>query len=78
MKTKIKVLFINRQDITGGAAIAAYRLAQGLKKHHQCDIKFIVEKKKSNDSNVISCKKNFFTSYLERMINKFTNFLLTP
>jgi glycosyltransferase involved in cell wall biosynthesis len=71
----MNILFINRQDITGGAAIAAYRLAKGLKKHHHCTVKFIVEKKKSNDTNIISCKNNFFTSCLERVINKLTNLI---
>ncbi len=71
----MKILFINRQEKKGGAAIAAMRLAEGLKNYYNAEIFFIVEHKQSNNENVFECKKNFIIRLIERIINKITSLL---
>lgn len=71
----MKILFINRQEKKGGAAIAAMRLAEGLKNYYNAEIFFIVEHKQSNNENVFECKKNFIIRLIEQIINKITSLL---
>jgi len=76
----MKVLFINHKDIEGGAAIAAYRLAQGLEKYHGAENTFIVAKKSSGDTHVFTAidKKSetmgktmvFIEFLVDRIMNK--------
>ena len=71
----MKILFINRQEKKGGAAIAAMRLAEGLKNYYNAEIFFIVEHKQSKNENIFECKKNFIIRLIERIINKITSLL---
>jgi len=54
----MKILHINTKDIRGGAAIAAYRLHQGLL-NEGIESKLLVQEKYSDDSNVIGPKTKF-------------------
>ncbi|MBA7584483.1 hypothetical protein ES708_26438 [subsurface metagenome] len=49
---KMKILLLNTNDISGGAAIAAYRLLKGLQKNG-VQAQMLVQSKKSDDYSVI-------------------------
>lgn len=66
----MKVLFINTSDITGGAAIAAWRLAKGLTKYHGVDCHFLVKNKKSLDPKVTQLLHTRFEKKIERIVDK--------
>jgi glycosyltransferase involved in cell wall biosynthesis len=69
----MKVLFINTTDISGGAAIAAYRLAKGLKSYCSTNNYFLVAEKKSQDKNVFQTTANQLQRFTERIVGKITN-----
>ena len=52
MKEKMKILLLNTNDISGGAAIAAYRLLKGLQQNG-IEAQMLVQSKKSDDYSVI-------------------------
>ena len=52
MKGKMKILFLNTNDISGGAAIAANRLLKGLQQNG-IEAQMLVQSKKSDDYSVI-------------------------
>ena len=49
----MKILFLNTHDISGGAAIAAYRLLKGVQQE-EIEAQMLVQFKKSDDSSIIS------------------------
>ena len=53
MKKKTKILLVNKNDISGGAAIASYRLHKGMPTMG-VDSKYLVARKQSIDSTVIT------------------------
>ena len=55
----MKIVIINTQDISGGAAIAAYRLTNALKKQN-IEITMLVQHKKSDSNLVQQTNNNFF------------------
>ncbi|MGE5500241.1 MAG: glycosyltransferase [Syntrophothermus sp.] len=69
----MKVLFINISDIIGGAAIAATRLGDGLKKYHATENYFVVRTKGSDKDNVFPTRRNSFEQNAERWFNIFSN-----
>ncbi len=64
----MKVLIINKKDISGGAARAAYRIHLGLLKYG-VESEMLVMEKSSNDPRVHLIKLNLF-DYLKRIIYK--------
>lgn len=52
MKEKMKVLLLNTNDISGGAAIAAYRLLRGLQQNG-VQAQMLIQSKKNDDYSVI-------------------------
>ena len=62
----MKILLINTSDINGGAAIAAYRLMEALRKE-DVEVRMLVNDKFSDNDNVISVN----SSWLKRKINLF-------
>lgn len=69
----MKILFINTSDISGGAAIAAYRLSKGLKKYYNTDNYFIVGNKRTKDLNIFCTRENRYKKIIEVLINKILN-----
>jgi len=69
----MKILFINAQDIKGGAAVAAFRLSQGLEAYHETENHFIVSKKHSGESHVYSSRRNQFEVFIEIFVDKVFN-----
>lgn len=69
----MKILFINKYDITGGAGIAAFRLHSGLEKYHSTENKFLVGIKRSNHTFVIETRKAGLQNFIERGINYLQN-----
>ena len=62
----MKVVLINTFELTGGAAIAANRLAKSLRKS-DVDVKFLVREKQSDDSQTFA----FNTSYFSKIVSLF-------
>ena len=60
----MKILLINTSDINGGAAIAAYRLMEALRKE-DVEVRMLVKDKFSDNDNVTSVN----SSWLKRKIN---------
>lgn len=69
----MKILFINKYDKTGGAAITASRLDLALKKFYHTQNKFIVGIKKTNKEYISATRKNALENFLERGINFLTS-----
>jgi glycosyltransferase involved in cell wall biosynthesis len=65
----LKILFINKYDISGGAGIAAFRLNRGLEEHFKTENYFLVGIKRSNLPNVFTTRKPGFENFIERGIN---------
>ena len=65
----MKILFINKYDVTGGAGIAATRLAKGLGKFYQTENYFLVGIKRSNFNNVFETRKSGIQNTIERGTN---------
>lgn len=69
----MKTLFINKYDIFGGAAKAAFRLNLGLRKYLNYENYFLVGIKKSNLDYVFETRKSGFENFVERGINLVSN-----
>ena len=69
----MKILFINKYDITGGAGIAAFRLHQPLRRKYNTENLFLVGIKKSNYSFVIPTRKSGLQNLTERGLNFLLN-----
>ena len=54
----MNVVLVNKTDIKGGAAIAAFRLFQSLSKSEEININFLVQEKYSNNERVTTVSKN--------------------
>ncbi len=65
----MKILFINKYDITGGAGVAAFRLNRALEKNYNTDNLFLVGIKKSNYANIIPTRNPGFQNLAERGLN---------
>jgi glycosyltransferase involved in cell wall biosynthesis len=69
----LKILFINKYDITGGAGIAAFRLHKALEKEFKTSDLFLVGIKKSGFPNVLTTRKPGFQNFTERGLNLLFN-----
>jgi len=69
----LKILFINKYDISGGAGIAAYRLSKGLEEYFQTENNFLVGIKRSNLTNVYSTRRPGIENFIERGTNYLLN-----
>ena len=69
----MKILFINKYDVTGGAGIAAYRLHLGLERYHGTKDAIIVGIKRSDDPAVVSSRRNLLEEFIERGLNQALN-----
>jgi glycosyltransferase involved in cell wall biosynthesis len=65
----MKILFINSDDTSGGAAIAASRLATGLRRHYRTENYFLVGKKNSYDQHTFQTTTTPYQEHLERLID---------
>ncbi|MHB1688188.1 MAG: glycosyltransferase [Ignavibacteriaceae bacterium] len=65
----MKILFINKYDITGGAGVAAFRLHKALEKRFNTTDRFLVGIKKSNLEIVIPTRKPGLHNFIERGLN---------
>ena len=71
----MKILFINSSDTKGGAAIAAYRLFEGLR-NEGVTVKMLVRDKTTNDPDIISCldfERKGWIGMLDKIIWKIKN-----
>jgi len=71
----MKILFINSSDTKGGAAIAAYRLFEGLR-NEGVTVKMLVRDKTTNDPDIISCldfERKGWIGKLDKIIWKIKN-----
>lgn len=71
----MKIAILNANDVEGGAAIAAFRLNEGLNSIGLTSRMF-VQKKRSDDFRVIT-EKNKFKNYSKQIINKIDKLPLT-
>jgi glycosyltransferase involved in cell wall biosynthesis len=70
----MKVLFINQTDRTGGAAVAAWRISEGLKKHFNTSNYFIAASLVFTEQNTFSCiPANKIKRIIDEYLVKFTN-----
>jgi glycosyltransferase involved in cell wall biosynthesis len=69
----MKILFINAQDIRGGASMAAYRLSKGLEKLYGTENYFIVGKKHSANSNIFCTRTREYQIIVEALTDKIMN-----
>ena len=69
----MKVLFLNTADISGGAALAAMRVADELEKMYNTKNLFIVSEKFSNMKHVIQ-SRNKLTWFFEKSFNKIAQY----
>ena len=71
----MKILFLNSSDTKGGAAIAAYRLFEGLR-NEGVTVKMLVRDKTTNDPDIISCldfERKGWIGMLDKIIWKIKN-----
>ena len=71
----MKILFINSSDTKGGAAIAAYRLFEGLR-NEGVTVKMLARDKTTNDPDIISCldfERKGWIGNLDKIIWKIKN-----
>lgn len=69
----MKILFINRSDLGGGAAKVGWRLGWGLNKYYKTENHYLVEVKRTNNRNVYEVRKNFVEKFAGLVINKIFN-----
>lgn len=62
----MKIVFINKYESTGGAAIAALRLADGLEEYYKTKNHFVVGVKSSNTTNVYESVPKGLLQIIER------------
>lgn len=75
MSRPLNILFLNNTDSCGGAAIAAYRLFEGLR-NEGVTVKMLVRDKATNDPDVISCldfERKGWIGKLDKLIWKIKN-----
>jgi glycosyltransferase involved in cell wall biosynthesis len=65
----MKILFINKYDTRGGAAIAAWRLHEQLETGQRTENAFLVGIKKSDSGQVLETRKAGLENFLERSSN---------
>lgn len=65
----MKILHISYSDQQGGAAIAAYRHHEAMRRFG-IDSKMLVLNKMSNDPNVIEYRPSFFSKYIPKIYNR--------
>lgn len=65
----MKVLHISTYDLTGGAALAAFRLHQAMAKREDCNSSMLVMGKKSQGQDIVKARfsKKFFERFRDRM-----------
>jgi len=69
----MKILFINKSDFIGGAAIAATRISDSLRKFYNADSSFIVAKKRLEASNIFLTRRGaqwFAEEAIDRVTRK--------
>lgn len=69
----MKVLFFNKYDTTGGAAIVATRLHQALQEQFRTEDRFIVGVKHSKETNVFCSRRHSTGVVIERGLNYMLN-----
>lgn len=69
----MKVLFINKYENSGGAAIAAQRIATGLEEYYHTDNHFLVGTHRTSSSKVTVTRPGTVRNVIERGINVLTN-----
>jgi glycosyltransferase involved in cell wall biosynthesis len=69
----LKILFINKYDVTGGAGVAAFRLHKALEKEYKTTNRFLVGIKKSNFPYVFPTRKPGIQNFIERGLNFLSN-----
>ncbi len=69
----MKILFINKYDITGGAGITANRLANALEKYYKTENHFLVGIKKSDNQKVFTTRSAGLQNTIERSVNLIFN-----
>jgi glycosyltransferase involved in cell wall biosynthesis len=69
----MKILFINKYDVSGGAAIAPWRLHQQLERSGKTEDFFLVGIKKSSESYVFATRKPGIENNIERGVNLILN-----
>ena len=67
----MRILFINKSDAGGGAAVAMNRIADGLAQFHGTENYFVVAKKKSGRPNVYATR-GFYGWIIEETIDRVT------
>ncbi len=65
----MKILFINKHDIRGGAAIAAWRLQEALQQHYHTDNRLLAGLRSGTDERVIETRHKGVENFLERGLN---------
>lgn len=65
----MRILFINKYDIHGGAAIFAYKLGKSLAETFNSTNRFLVGIKKSSNEIVLQLRRNSFEIEIERGLN---------
>ncbi len=71
----MKILFINKYDIKGGAAVVAFRLSKALHEYHDTQNHFLTGIKQTDYSYIIPTRKQGFQNNFERGVNLFSNLL---
>ncbi len=66
----MKILFINRSDLGGGAAKVGWRLGWGLNKYYKTENHYLVEVKRTNKKNVIEVRSNSMEKLAGLFLNK--------
>lgn len=69
----MKILHINTNDLSGGAAIAANRLHNALKQNG-IESYMLVQRKQSNDSTILGAKSNLYFRGINYLRNKVDSF----
>jgi len=72
-RVHMKILIINKYDITGGAAIAAMRIAEALQKDFGVENHFLVGIKRSSLANVYPTRKPGIENFVEKAWNYMTS-----
>lgn len=65
----MKILFINKHDIHGGAAIAAWRLQEALQKNFHTDNRILCGIKHAFSDRVFETRHKGFENFVERAVN---------
>lgn len=65
----MKVVFINSSDLYGGAAIAAWRMHNGLSRYFQTDNSFLVRDKRSSHEYVYRTVNGQYKSFFEKKLS---------